>query len=72
MTTAQRVTCDVQGTRNDFGKPKLLATITQDGILTWCKYCRTPHLIPREQCMQAWERGESAITCIAKDGVAGV
>ena len=72
VTSPQRVTCDVQGPRNDQGRPKLLATITQEGLQVWCKYCRRAHLISREQCMQAWERGESVIACIAKDDVAGV
>lgn len=62
-TTAQRVTCDIQGPRNDFGKPRLVATIVPDGLQVWCKYCRAPHLISREQCINAWERGEAVLQC---------
>lgn len=68
MTIAeQRVTCSEPGPRNDLGKPKLLATITQDGLHVWCRYCRVAHLIPREQCIQAWSHGESVIACVAKE-----
>lgn len=63
MMTAERVTCSEPGPRNDHGKPKLLATIEESGIWVWCKYCRDRHLIPREQCIVAWERGESIIQC---------
>lgn len=55
----ERVTCSIPGPRNDFGKPKLLATITPDGISVWCKVCKTAHFISRQQCIAAWERGES-------------
>lgn len=58
-TPATQLTCDTVGTRNTFGRPKLLATIDASGIYVWCKYCREPHLISRERCMAAWERGES-------------
>ena len=71
-TTAQRVTCNIPGRRNDLGKPKLVATIDETGIQVWCRYCKKPHLVSRAQCEAAWERGESVIACIAKDDVAGV
>lgn len=63
ISTEQRVTCDVPGPRNDHGKPKLVATITQDGLNVWCRYCRKAHLVSRAQCEEAWSRGESVITC---------
>jgi len=71
-STEHRVTCSAPGPRNDLGKPKLVATITDTGLNVWCRYCRAPHLISREQCVKAWSHGESAITCIAKDDGATV
>lgn len=55
-TTGQgeRITCSIPGPRNDFGKPKLLATITQEGVLCWCKHCRMPHLVARERIERVW------------------
>lgn len=74
ISTEQRVTCSEPGPRNDHGKPKLLATITPDGLQMWCKYCRQAHFISREQCEAAWSRGESVLTCksIAPNNVASV
>lgn len=67
----QYLTCDSIGTRNTFGKPKLLATIDEHGISVWCKYCRAAHLIPRERVLAAWERGES-VQCEVAQGEARV
>lgn len=52
-TERRRITCDV------VGRPKLLATVTNEGISVWCKICHAVHLIPRAIVMAAWERGES-------------
>lgn len=60
----ERITCAVPGPRNDYGNPKLIATIDAAGLWVWCRYCREPHLISRERCMAAWERGES-VQCVA-------
>ena len=56
MDTPQqhRVTCSVANSPNPKGKSKLYATITQDGITVWCKLCKRPHLVPREQMLSIW------------------
>ncbi len=66
-TTEQRVTCSVIGPRNDYGREKLVATITVDGLHVWCRHCRAAHLIERAVCIAAWERGESVIQCGEKN-----
>lgn len=55
----ERITCSIQGPRNDYGHPKLLATIDEAGIWVWCKYCRDKHFLSKERVMGAWSRGES-------------
>lgn len=59
----ERVTCSIPGPRNDYGHPKLLATITPDGIWVWCKPCGRAHLISKSRCIVAWEKGES-VQCV--------
>jgi hypothetical protein len=63
QTTAptSRINCDV------IGRPKLLATITQDGIDVYCKICKRSHLIPRHVVMASWERGASVQCEVAPD-----
>jgi hypothetical protein len=62
-STEQRITCNIIGPRNNYGKDKLIATIDQTGLHVWCRYCRQPHLIAREVCMDVWKRGEGVIMC---------
>jgi hypothetical protein len=63
QTTAptSRITC------NAIGRAKLLAEITPDGISVWCRICHTSHVIPREQVVAAWEKGESVQCEVAQD-----
>lgn len=53
----QRITCSIVGPRNDYGKAKLVATVVTTGVEVWCRYCRAPHLITREQCEEVWLAG---------------
>ena len=59
--TNTRLTCAIVNPQNEEGRAKLFATITRAGIQVWCKYCKAVHLVPREECLAAWERGESAL-----------
>ena len=53
-TAAERVTCSVIGPQNAYGKPRLIATISEQGIFCWCGHCKRPHLVTREKIEQAW------------------
>lgn len=55
----ERVTCSIPGPKNDRGRPKLYAYLNDDGVHVWCRYCSAVHLISRERCIAAWEKGES-------------
>ena len=59
VVITHRVTCNVIGPRNPYEREKLVATIVPTGIHVWCKACNAAHLISRETCMAAWEKGES-------------
>lgn len=50
--TERRITCEV------IGRPKLLATITPEGIWSWCRICHCAHIIPRAVVMAVWSEGE--------------
>lgn len=54
-TIEERVTCSRVGPRNDRGRPRLLATITKEGILCWCGHCKCPHLVAREKIERIWD-----------------
>lgn len=56
QTEQERITCAAP--INDM-RPKLFATLTQEGLYCWCKYHKKAHLISREKCMEFWSRGES-------------
>ena len=60
--TNQRLTCSIVTPRNDQGRPKLYATITDAGIQVWCKHCHAIHLVPRDVCIAAWEQGKSVVS----------
>lgn len=60
------ITCSVPGPRNNFGKRKLLAKITPDGIKVWCKTCEKAHLLSRAEVIAAWEKGES-VQCVEEE-----
>lgn len=49
-----RVTCNLIGMRNDLGRDKLFVQITQQGVSSYCKYCRAPHLVALEECLAVW------------------
>lgn len=50
-TANTRITCEETH--------RLLATIENSGLKVWCKYHKRAELIPKEQCMAAWAKGQS-------------
>lgn len=70
-TTTDRITCSIQGPLNERGHPKLLADLTPEGISVWCRRCKKSHVISKERCIAAWERGES-VQCVPDEGKASI
>lgn len=68
-TNATRVPCTTIGPFNRNGNKTVLG-FTKDGLSYWCKYCRKPETISREQVLRIWEELETttlqeALPCTA-------
>lgn len=66
--TEHIITCNIPGPRNNYGKNKLVAKITEDGLYVWCKTCQDKHFLRRDVVIAAWERGESVQCEVAPNG----
>ncbi len=64
-----RVTCNLVSMRNDQGRDKLFAQITPQGVGSYCKYCRAPHLVTPDMCISTWGVEKCLEICLSTWGI---